>query len=145
MIRTKLKQLWANLQLRYKVALFIGILSVILSSLFFIKPNLSSSAIVYSFAGVILIIHLIYCGGFELSRGILPKSLCNDYIKIILILLTIFVLTFIIGIIMGYLIELIVKLVPYLKNKKIRRNFLFLLVSLLVIFVILGIILSQNP
>lgn len=75
MINRKVKKIWEKISLRYKVALFIGLISIILSSLIFLKKDLYLSNIINFFGGIVLILHLIYCGGFELSRGILPKSL----------------------------------------------------------------------
>lgn len=144
MIDRKVKKILEKISLRYKVALFIGLMSALLSSFIFLKKDLYASNIIDFFGGVVLILHLIYCGGFELSRGILPKSLCGSYTKITIILLTIFLLTFIMGIIFGYLLELIIKLIPYLKNEKIRRNFIFILLSIVVISIILSLVLSQN-
>lgn len=134
------KYFWIKLKLRYKIAFVIGIISTILSLYFFIKKDSIFGLLIW----LILVIALIYCGGFELSRGILPEVLCDNYFEIALILITIFSITFIFGIVVGLIFEVIFRLIPYLRNPNIKRNFIFVVVSLIIMALILIFILKLN-
>ena len=136
---SKAKIAWRKLHLRFKVALIIALLcSMSTWLLFVLKKDM------FSLLTPLILFSLIFYCGFE-GSGALPDTICdNEFLTITIVVLTIFLMTFIIGIFIGFIFEKIVKFIPYLKNEKIRRNFIFIIVSLFIISIILTLILQNS-
>src|SRR3989338_6705857 len=120
----RLNQFWIKTKVRYKVALFIALLCSLWTLVFFIYKGVIFNPLV----PIIFFSLILYCG-FE-NSGILPETICDNLsLTILIVTMTIFLISFGIGIIIGFLYEKVLSLVPYLKNKMIRRNVIFVVVS----------------